>query len=83
MLLKDDYSNFMFENNNSYTYSVNDNYDMIVEVSNMIDINLQEVFDQIIPEHERYLVLKIIDLVRQENMHKVNKTTTPFHDFSK
>jgi len=27
----------MFDKNNQYTYSVNDNYDVIVEISNLLD----------------------------------------------
>lgn len=50
----------MFEHNNIYTYSVNDNYDLIVEISNLLDRELQLQFDKLVPEHERYLVMQIL-----------------------
>ena len=60
--LKEDYSKFMDENNNTYTYAVNDNYDLIVEISNLLDMQMQQQFDMLVPEHERNLVLQILEL---------------------
>ena len=37
MRLKEDYAKFMLESNNTYIYQVNDNYDLVVEISNLID----------------------------------------------
>lgn len=60
--LIDDYSKFMIEKKNSYVYKINDNRDMVVEISNIIDRELQKQFEVMFPEVDRAIVLEICRL---------------------